>query len=63
MSDERITFKVVFGCGCSCGHAHRTREAANRCLKDAAKHREKHGDRWDAGRAWGIVRYHNGIEG
>jgi hypothetical protein len=54
---ERITYKAADTQGSnSCGHAHRTAEAAGRCLPKMLA--QPHA----AGAVIRVVRYHNGIQ-
>ena len=59
---EKITYSVQFPDGGSCGHNHRTRKAAEKC-KERCRGRAQAAQGTGAGRAWGVRRYHNGIEG
>lgn len=54
---ERITYTVRYACGCTCGHRHRSRRAAEPCKARATTHHAKHADRIAPGRAWGIEKH------
>jgi hypothetical protein len=54
---ERVDYSVRGRDGSTCGHAHKTPEAAKRrCWARMSKRKG------DPGRAWGVVRYVDGIE-